>query len=137
MEGIDQRIGQEPSIPVDLHPDIKRLIYFFRNGGVLPFRRLRNTIHSIPVRAATGIGPVLRQEDMHIFYDYLNSRSGEIKERYKGEDAKEKDLRWNKYILPIALYLSFDRQAVDIDQMKYRRSDTRPPTRFGRFVGEF
>jgi predicted unusual protein kinase regulating ubiquinone biosynthesis (AarF/ABC1/UbiB family) len=148
---INRKIEQDSDIPKDLNPEVKKLIYFYKMGGVLGFRDLRQVFFSISARHRNIGEPDFENKDVQVFYNVLISLSSEVKGRYEEKEDFAKELRWNKYILPFALFLSFDRQSLSEEESKYEntkpitigRSDgtteERPgrPTRFGRFVGEF
>jgi len=153
MEHINTRINEDTTIPSGLHPEVKKLIYFYKQGGVLSFSDIRGIFYSITTRATRKIRPeaAFTTRDVEVFYSLLISRANEIKIRYKEKEHSKKEMRWNKYILPFALFLSFDRQALNEKESKYESTrpkkhgmadgtvETRPgqPTRFGRFIGEF
>jgi predicted unusual protein kinase regulating ubiquinone biosynthesis (AarF/ABC1/UbiB family) len=163
-DAVKQKIELDSGIPKELNPEVKKLIYFYKMGGVLGFRELRRAFFSISARHKNVGQPDFGYQDVQAFYNILMSLSGEIKGRYEEKENSEKELRWNKYVLPFALFLSFDRQALSEEESRYdstafqhsvvvRDADGKPvrdengelktevvpgqPTRFGRFVGEF
>ena len=147
-DAVNRRIAQDSDIPSDLNPEVKKLLYFYKLGGVLGLRELRQVFFSISARHRNIGQPDFEYRDIQVFYNVLMSLSSEMKGRYEEKEDSAKELRWNKYVLPFALFLSFDRQSLNEDESKYE--NTRPktvgrsdgtteekpgrPTRFGRFV---
>jgi len=157
-EAITRRVEHDYyGIPKDLSPNVKKLIYFYKMGGVFSFAELR--FHTMK-----GKQSVVKREDVEEFYNVLISLSKEIKTRYQEKEDSTRELRWNKYVLPFALFLSFDQQALSEEESRYDSTafqhsvavigaDGKPvrdtngelktesvpgkPTRFGRFIGEF
>ncbi len=153
MNYVATSISEDTSIPKDLHPEIQKLLYFYKQGGVLSFSDIRGVFFSITAIATRKIKPEAHftRRDIEVFFSLLTSQANEIKNRYENKEKVKKELRWNKYVLPFALFLAFDGQALNEKESRYESTapkrhgkadgsvETRPgrPTRFGRFIGEF
>ena len=130
------QIARELDMPRDTNPDVGRLIYFYNMGGVLNAEKFRDVISDIYKQTQKKILPKLRRE-LQIFNNLLVSMADEIRGRRGEINDVTIDRYWNKYRLPLAVFLSFDGKALDSDHHTCRRYDDPTKTRFGRFAGEF
>ena len=140
-DALQRRIARDTNIPTDLNLSVKKALYFYGLGGVLSPSAMRNLFFDIPQEDLN------KRKSVEIFYDVLMTKTNMIKGRYKEKDVNQKQLRWNKYIVPLALFMSFDQNALD----KNVSHAVKPPTyensqqgtinanesRFGIFTGEF
>ncbi|MCX5698317.1 MAG: AarF/UbiB family protein [Candidatus Omnitrophica bacterium] len=140
VNSISQKIAQDELFPKDLHEDVKRLIYFYKLGGVLPSWKIRELFSPVLPASSndrkTGI-PDLQDQDIVAFYNVLTNLASKIKNRYPEKELSQKELRWSKYILPFALFASLDRKALTRDEWDFSGLYWLRKIRFVRFIGEF
>jgi ubiquinone biosynthesis protein len=131
----NETILQSLDLQSNLHPRIKIIMYFLKIGGVLTPSFIRDQIFDMKKEIKDKAEAELRHEDIQALYDSLISLADGIKNRYEKDDRAEAESYWNQGITSFALFLSFDKEALNEDEATYRGGPYQNRNRLGRFLG--